>query len=79
MKILPAKSTLLMLCGMIKPSETGTVCATPSPMSKTTPVVLPAEYKDITACIPDFTQIKIKMKIKREIRKRKNQCEDFQP
>jgi hypothetical protein len=38
-------------CGKAKPSKMGTECVTPSPESKTTPVVRPVEYKLSTACI----------------------------
>ena len=33
-----------MACGIEKPSKTGTACVTPSPESKTMPVVRPEEY-----------------------------------
>jgi len=41
---LPATSTLRMACGMEKPSKTGTACVTPSPESRTMPVVRPDAY-----------------------------------
>ena len=40
----PATSTLRMAWGMEKPSKTGTACVTPSPESRTIPVVRPEEY-----------------------------------
>ena len=40
----PARSTLMIECGMAKPSNIGTACVTPSPESNTTPVVLPVAY-----------------------------------
>jgi hypothetical protein len=33
-----------MACGIEKPSKTGTACVTPSPESRTIPVVRPDEY-----------------------------------
>jgi hypothetical protein len=41
---LPAISIRRMAWGMANPSYTGTECVTPSPESKTIPVVLPDEY-----------------------------------
>jgi hypothetical protein len=41
---LPAMSTLRMACGIENPSYTGTACVTPSPESRTRPVVRPDEY-----------------------------------
>ena len=41
---LPAISTRWMAWGIAKPSYTGTEWVTPSPESRTTPVVLPDEY-----------------------------------
>ena len=38
------------LCGIANPSKMGTQWVTPSPESKTTPVVLPVEYRLRTAC-----------------------------
>lgn len=40
----PATSTLRIACGIENPSKTGTACVTPSPESRTIPVVLPDEY-----------------------------------
>ena len=41
---LPAMSTRRIACGIEKPSNTGTACVTPSPESRTMPVVRPVEY-----------------------------------
>lgn len=41
---LPATSTRRMACGIENPSNTGTACVTPSPESRTIPVVRPEEY-----------------------------------
>ena len=38
---LPATSTRRIACGMENPSNTGTACVTPSPESRTMPVVRP--------------------------------------
>ena len=46
----PATSILVIACGMENPSYTGTACVTPSPLSNTTPVVRPLEYKLSVAC-----------------------------
>jgi hypothetical protein len=46
---LPATSILLMLLGMANPWKTGTACETPSPESRTSPVVFPDAYSDSTA------------------------------
>jgi len=46
---LPATSIRLMLFGMAKPWNTGTACDTPSPQSKTMPVVFPDAYSERTA------------------------------
>jgi hypothetical protein len=40
----PARSILRIACGIEKPSNTGTACVTPSPESRTIPVVRPEEY-----------------------------------
>lgn len=45
----PAKLFLSIACGKAYPSYTGTVLVTPSPESRTRPVVLPVEYKARTA------------------------------
>lgn len=37
-----------MACGIENPSNTGTACVTPSPESRTIPVVLPDEYLWVT-------------------------------
>jgi len=47
--LLPAISDLLIPALMENPSKTGTVCEIPSPVSQTTPVVLPFEYNERTA------------------------------
>jgi hypothetical protein len=44
---LPATSTLRIACGIENPSNTGTAWVTPSPESKTMPVVRPDEYLEI--------------------------------
>jgi hypothetical protein len=41
---LPAMSIRRIACGMENPSNTGTACVTPSPESRTIPVVRPDEY-----------------------------------
>mmetsp|Transcript_36071 Transcript_36071/g.58282 ORF Transcript_36071/g.58282 Transcript_36071/m.58282 type:complete len:207 (-) Transcript_36071:66-686(-) len=46
----PATSIRVMECGIANPSYIGTACVTPSPESKTTPVVRPDAYKLRTAC-----------------------------
>ena len=48
---LPATSIRRMLLGIANPSYTGTACDTPSPESKTIPVVRPDAYSESTACI----------------------------
>ena len=50
MILLPAIADLLIPALTEKPSKTGTVCEIPSPVSQTTPVVLPFEYNESTAC-----------------------------
>lgn len=47
---LPATSIRLMLLGIANPWKTGTACDTPSPESRTSPVVFPDAYSDSTAC-----------------------------